>query len=116
LGKRRVLDMKGRKSLGNLRLIAVAAIAVLTLGGASSALAVEPTTGQPGAKAGNHCGEPGLVAPGGSEAAKGSVFNPVGVSTEHYAGNPGTASLEHSAAPTIAESQYDTACLNQSLH
>jgi hypothetical protein len=83
---------------------------------ASGAPATEPTTGQPGAKDGNHCGEPGLVALGKSETAKGSVFNPAGVSTQHYAGNPGTKSLANSAVPGIAESQYDTACLNQSLH
>jgi hypothetical protein len=102
----------------NLRLTAVVALAVLALGGgvASGARATEPTTGQPGAKAGNHCGEPGLVAPGGSELAKGSVFNEGGVAPEHYAGNPGTKSLERSAVPGIAESQYDVACLNQSLH
>ena len=102
----------------NLRLVAVVALVVMALGAgvATGAPATEPTTGQPGAKAGNHCGEPGLVAPGGSEAARGSVFNEVGVSTEHYAGNPGTKSLENSAVPGIAESQYDTACLNQSLH
>jgi hypothetical protein len=57
-----------------------------------------------------------LVAPGGSESAKGSPFNPAGVAGEHYAGNPGTNSTEHSAVPGIAEAQYDTACLNQSLH
>jgi hypothetical protein len=57
-----------------------------------------------------------LVAPGKSEMSKGSVFNPAGVAPEHYAGNPGTKSLEHSAVPGIAESQYDVACLNQSRH
>jgi hypothetical protein len=104
------------KSLRNLRLTAVVALAVMALGGgiASSAVAVEPTTGQPGAGDEHHCGEPGLVAPGKSELAN-SVFNEHGVAPEHYAGNPGTASLEH-AASTAAVSQYDVACLNQSLH
>jgi hypothetical protein len=95
----------------------VAGLAVMALGAATtSALAVEPTTGQPGATAGNHCGEgtPKLVTPGGAEAAKGSVFNPTGVAGEHYAGNPGTASL--GANSTAAVSQYDVACLQATLH
>ena len=107
----------------NLRLVALVALVVMALGAgvATGAPATEPTTGQPVAKAGNHCGETKpsgavLTAPGGSEAAKGSAFNPGGVAGENYAGNLGTASVEHSAVPKIAESQYDTACLNQSLH
>jgi hypothetical protein len=56
------------------------------------------------------------MTPGKSESAAGSVFNPAGTSTEHYAGNPGTRSLEHSARPEIAESQYDVACLQVSSH
>jgi hypothetical protein len=106
------------KWLHNLRLIAAAAVAVLALGGgiASSALAVEPTTGQPGATAGNHCleGTPVLGTPGRAEAAKGSVFNPSGTAGTVYAGNPGTASL--GAASTAAVSQYDVACLQVTTH
>jgi hypothetical protein len=101
------------KWLRNLRLTAVVALAVMVLGGgiASGAPATEPTTGQPGAKAENHCGEGGLVTPGNYEQAKGSPFDPAGVAGEHYAGNLGTKSREHSAVPGIAESQYDVACL-----
>jgi hypothetical protein len=106
------------KCLRHLRITALVPLAVLVLGGgiASGAPATEPVTGQPGAKAGNHCGEGGLVTPGKAELAKGAPFNPAGVAGEHYAGNPGTNSREHSAVPGIAESQYDVACLNATLH
>ena|SRR5205823_1260168 len=100
--------------LRNLRLIVAAALTVLALGAfiASSALA----TGQPGAAAGNFCGE-GAAAetPGKSELAGGSPFNPAGRAGEVYAGNPETASKEH-AASTAAESQYDVACLRVTSH
>ena len=109
-------------SLRKVGLIAAAALAVLALGGAGSASAlVEPTTGQPGASApngGNHCGEinevtgvSAVVTPGKSGEAKGSSHNPSGVAGEHYAGNPGTKSLEHSHS-TAAVSQYDISCVN----
>jgi hypothetical protein len=95
------------------------ALLALGAGLAGSALA----TGQPGAKAGNHCGEvnptTGVSAemtPGKSGSAGGSPFNPAGTAGEHYAGNPGTSSLEHSARPEIAESQYDVACVNATNH
>jgi hypothetical protein len=102
--------------LHRTRATMVALLAVAALGAwiAGSALA----TGQPGAASGNHCGEVNPVTgvsaeitPGKAESAKGSVFNPAGVSTEHYAGNPGTSSLEHSKSGK-AESQYDVACLH----
>ncbi len=101
--------------LHNVRLTAVAALAVLALGGgiASSALAI----GQPGAKAENFCGEgSSKLTPGGSIFAGGSPFNPEGQAGKVYAGNPETASLEHSARPEIAESQYDVACLQVTSH
>jgi hypothetical protein len=114
------------KSLRKLGLIAGAALAVLALGGAGSASAlVEPNTGQPGAgskgqtvESNNHCGEvnkaTGVSAvdtPGKSGEAKGSTHNPTGVAGEHYAGNPGTKSLEHSNS-SAAVSQYDISCVN----
>ena len=107
------------KLLRKVGLMAAAALAVLALGGAGSASAlVEPTTGQPGAASGNHCGEvnketgvSAVETPGKSGEAKGSSHNPSGVSGEHYAGNPGTASKEHSNS-TAAESQYDISCVN----
>jgi hypothetical protein len=43
------------------------------------------------------------------------VFNPEGVSGEHYAGNPETASLENSKSGK-AVSQYDVACVNATRH
>ena len=105
--------------LHKARFTLAAMLALLALGAglAGSALA----TGQPGAKAQNHCGEEGpggsaVLTPGKSESAGGAVFNPAGTSTEHYAGNPGTRSLEHSARPEIAESQYDVACLQVTSH
>lgn len=81
----------------------------LSVGMTGSALA----TGQPGASAGNECKktESALVTPGKSSEARGSVFNAEGVAGEHYAGNPGTASLEHSQSGK-AVSQYDVACVN----
>jgi hypothetical protein len=107
-----------RRWVHDLRLIAVAAVAVLALGGAiaSSALAVEPTTGQPGATAGNHCGEgTSALTPGKSGTAPGAVGNPSGVSGTVYAGNPGTASLAN-ANSTAAVSQYDVSCLQVTTH
>ena len=109
-------------SLRKFGLIAAAALAVLALGGAGSASAlVEPTTGQPGASApngGNHCGEinevtgvSAVVTPGKSGEAKGSTHNPIGTSTEHYAGNPETKSLANSNS-SAAVSQYDISCVN----
>ena len=120
-------------SLRKVGLIAAAALAVLALGGAGSASAlVEPNTGQPGAgskgqlnpvtglpeESNNHCGEvnpvthvSAVVTPGKSGEAKGSSHNPSGVAGEHYAGNPGTKSLEHSHS-TAAVSQYDISCVN----
>lgn len=86
-------------------------VAALWLGVAmpGSALA----TGQPGSSAGNECKvtESALVTPGKASEARGSVFNPEGVAGEHYAGNPETASLEHSKSGK-AVSQYDVACVN----
>jgi hypothetical protein len=103
------------QSLRRTRVAVVATVAVLGFGAviAGSALA----TGQPGAKAGNHCGVgTAEMTPGKAAVAGGSVFNPTGVAGEHYAGNPETSSLEHSARPEIAESQYDVACLNATTH
>jgi hypothetical protein len=109
------------KRLRKIGLTAAAALAVLALSGAvagSASAKNEPTTGQPGAASGNHCGEVNLetgvsaeMTPGKSGSAKGSSHNPEGVAGEHYAGNPGTKSLEHSNS-TAAESQYDISCVN----
>jgi hypothetical protein len=72
--------------------------------------------GQPGVTAGNECGKTpnALITPGKSSSASGSVFNLEGsTSGEHYAGNEGTASVEH-AGSEHAVSQYDIACVNAS--
>lgn len=91
--------------------IAVAcSIAFLISAPAAAALAtVNPTTGQPGAPAGNTCGNPGTSTPGNSANAAGSPFNATGQAGNVYAGNPGTASLDHSNS-TAAVSNYDIAC------
>ncbi len=68
--------------------------------------------GQPGAP-NNTCGPSNPVTPGGSSSAPGSVFNGSGVAGTVYAGNPGTASLQHANSPH-AVSQYDIACFQVS--
>ena len=71
--------------------------------------------GQPGAP-GTTCGSPDATdTPGGAVAAMGSVFNPNGTAGTVYAGNPGTASADHSNSP-LAVSQYDIACFQQTSH
>jgi hypothetical protein len=65
--------------------------------------------GQPGAP-GTTCGSPGATStPGNAVNANGSPFNPNGQAGTVYAGNPGTASAEHSQSGN-AVSQYDIAC------
>jgi hypothetical protein len=94
-----------------VRIAAALGVATLWLsaGVTGSALA----TGQPGSSAGNECEKTAsaMQTPGKAEEARGSVFNPAGVAGEHYAGNPETASLEHSKSGK-AVSQYDVACVN----
>jgi hypothetical protein len=85
----------------------------LSVGMTGSALA----TGQPGSSAGNECKKTAsaMETPGKASEARGSVFNQEGVSGEHYAGNPGTASAENSKSGK-AVSQYDVACVNATRH
>ncbi len=68
--------------------------------------------GQPGAP-NNTCGPSNPNTPGSSSSAPGSAFNGSGVAGTVYAGNPGTASLNHSNS-THAVSQYDIACFQVS--
>jgi hypothetical protein len=70
-----------------------------------------PTTGQPGASANppHTCGSSFPSTPGNSVSAQGSPFNPNGQAGNVYAGNPGTASVNH-ANSSAAVSQYDIAC------
>lgn len=102
------------------RLLCLAAFIVTALVvpvGVAAAAQQNPTTGQPGASSGVTCfSSPDTAsAPGNAMAARGSVFNPNGVSGTVYAGNPGTASLAH-ANSTAAVSQYDIACLRVTQH
>jgi hypothetical protein len=108
------------KWLRKVGLIAAGALAVLALGGGvagSASALVEPTTGQPGAGANNHCGEvnpetgvSAVETPG--KAINGqSVFNGTGRAAEVYAGQEHSKSLANSHS-TAAVSQYDIACVN----
>jgi hypothetical protein len=66
-------------------------------------------TGQPS----QSCQNPTTpVTPGNAAAAAGSPFGG-GIADQHYAGNPGTASLLH-AQSSHAVSQYDVACFQNS--
>ena len=90
----------------------------LTLGLAAQAFATPSPNGpgQPGAP-GTTCGSSNAMqTPGGSDSAQGSPFNANGVAGQHYAGNIGTASAEHSGSPNTAISQYDIACFQVSGH
>jgi hypothetical protein len=96
------------RRLVRIVMTSVGCVIALTMATAVSAGAlVTPTTGQPGASAGNTC--PGTAGtPGNSVSAPGSTFNPNGQSGSVYAGNTGTHSL--AANSTAAVSQYDAAC------
>jgi hypothetical protein len=84
----------------------------LVLAAPAGALAVTPTTGQPGAP-NNVCGSANPLTPGNSALSPGSPFNGSGQAGNVYAGNPGTASLLHSNS-SAAVSQYDSACVHLS--
>ena len=72
--------------------------------------------GQPGTGGGTgstSCGN-FTTTPGNSSSAQ-SPFNPLGNAGTRYAGNPGTASAEHSNS-THSISEYDIACFQQTTH
>ena len=94
--------------------LALAAGAVSLFGTAGASADPSPNgPGQPGAP-GTTCGSPDATAtPGNAANANGSPFNPNGQAGTVYAGNPGTASSEHSNS-THAVSQYDIACFQNS--
>ncbi len=69
--------------------------------------------GQPGAP--NTTCQQFTQTPGSSGTVGGAPFNPNGTAGSHYAGNPGTASANHSNSAT-AVSQYDIACFQQTQH
>ncbi|HET8852406.1 MAG TPA: hypothetical protein VFN02_07760 [Ktedonobacteraceae bacterium] len=68
--------------------------------------------GQPGAP-GTTC-QLFTTTPGNAMNGQ-SPFNPTGQAGNVYAGNPGTASADHSNSP-FAVSQYDIACFQQTQH
>jgi hypothetical protein len=70
--------------------------------------------GQPGAP-NTTCGNANTMSTPGKAADANSPFNPDGNAGQHYAGNPGTNSLEHSNS-VHAVSQYDIACFQQTVH
>jgi hypothetical protein len=96
-----------RRSL--LTSAAVGVVAAVSFTGAVFATPSPNGPGQPGAP-GTTCGSPNAATtPGQAANAGGSPFNPSGQAGTVYAGNPGTASSEHSNS-VHAVSQYDAAC------
>jgi len=99
-----------------MRLLIVSLVAFgLVVGSSSHALADRSPNGpgQPGAP--NTTCSTFTKTPGASANAGGSPFNANGTAGAHYAGNPGTASLAH-AGSSLAVSQYDIACFQQTVH
>jgi hypothetical protein len=95
-------------------IVSAMAAGLLSIAPATAFAQVNPTTGHKGAP-NNTCGPANPITPGNAVNARGSVFNPNGVSTLHYAGNPGTSSLAHSNS-TASVAQYDNACVRLSSH
>ena len=96
--------------------VAIATSVLLPAGAAFAANPHSGTTGQPN----QSCEDSGMGVPdnrpGKAFSSTGATFNdstPPGISTLHYAGNDGTASLAH-AGSANAVSQYDVACFQQS--
>ncbi len=99
----------------NKTIIYIVALAIVGLSvvGIVSATPSPNGPGQPGAP-GTTCGSlNAATTPGASGSSHGAPFNPDGVAGTVYAGNPGTASLEH-ANSLRAVSQYDIACFQVS--
>lgn len=72
--------------------------------------------GQPGTGGGNGSTSCQTFATTpGSSATAASPFNPNGQAGQVYAGNPGTASAQHSAS-SHSISEYDIACFQQTSH
>jgi len=88
------------------------ALALFVMAGIVSATPSPNGPGQPGAP-GTTCDQ--YHATPGHSANSNSPFNPNGNAGLHYAGNPGTPSLEHSNS-IHAVSQYDIACFQLSVH
>jgi hypothetical protein len=87
--------------------------------GVSGVAAANPSPngpGQPGTGGGDGSTScQNFATPPGGSAGGQSPFNTNGQSGAVYAGNPGTASLQHSnSAHSVSE--YDIACFQQSQH
>ncbi len=93
---------------------AVIAASALALSGAGVMYAdTSPNgPGQPGAP--NTTCQQFTTTPGNAVNVNGT-FNGTGTSSQHYAGNDGTASLAN-ANSTLAVSQYDVACFQLTSH
>lgn len=105
---------------GKLLILAAAMLAILPATGSVFANTTG-SHGQPGAFSGTTCqsvagsNPVSTVTPGNSFNAPGSPFNPNGNAGLHYAGNPNTASLNHSNS-IHPVSDYDIACFQQAQH
>jgi hypothetical protein len=89
---------------------------VLGLAGTAGATPSPNGPGQPGTGGGDgstSCAN--FTSTPGNSANAQSPFNPDGNAGAHYAGNPGTASAEHSNS-THSISEYDIACYQQTVH
>ena len=82
--------------------------AILVAGAGAAFANSTGSTGQPS----QSCqAQPAGSTPGNSASARGSAFNPTGVSGTHYAGN----APQNSTNPKSV-SQYDMACFQQESH
>ena len=106
--------------MGSIRKMVVAgvmvAVPVLGISGVAAATPSPTGPGQPGTGGGNgstSC-QNFTTTPGGSASGQ-SPFNPSGRAGQVYAGNPGTASQQHSAS-SHSISEYDIACYQQTTH
>lgn len=94
----------------------ITAMPVLGIAGVAAATPSPNGPGQPGTGGGNgstSC-QNFTTTPGGSASGQ-SPFNPNGQAGQVYAGNPGTASQQHSAS-SHSISEYDIACFQQTTH
>jgi hypothetical protein len=105
------------RALRKLAVVGLIAIApALGMAGMASATPSPNGPGQPGTGGGDgstSCAN--FTTTPGKAASAQSPFNPNGNAGLHYAGNPGTASAEHSNS-THSVSEYDIACFQQTVH
>jgi hypothetical protein len=112
--------VKGQSEMRSVRKLAVVClIGIAPVVGIAAVAGATPSPngpGQPGTGGGTgstSC-QNFTTTPGGSASAQ-SPFNANGQSGQVYAGNPGTASKQHSAS-THSISEYDIACFQQTTH